>query len=45
MTTPDPQEQIRLAQLRRLVETARPEQLRRLMEDIRKAATDDGRAA
>ena len=45
MTTSDPQEAIRLARLRRLVETAPPERLRRLMEDIRKTPGDDGRAA
>jgi hypothetical protein len=45
MTMRDPQDEIRLAQLRRMVETARPEQLRRLMDDIRKTPSDAGRAA
>ncbi|WP_372893558.1 hypothetical protein [Rhodosalinus sp.] len=45
MTTSDPKEAARLARLRRLVETAPPDRLRRLIEDIRKSPGDDGRAA
>ena len=47
MTTPEPARDPQLAALRRMLAQAKPDQLRRLLDDIRRTTTpdDDGRTA